>query len=167
MTQTLSDAREEARRFGTSFIFELERGLPDIPEFRELLTLYGGKWDGSILPAKDDFRFQELRGWHANFALIELDPDLKDGTCRIMGHTFSSLFGGALEQGMRLSDARTDRIPVLLHYFDQLLNLPAIGLFKGRLGYEGREHVSLELLDVPATNRHGEARYILSFAQEN
>lgn len=166
MTQNFRDAHAIARRLGKSYIFDLAKGLPEIPEFAQILELFASKWNGNALPEKDAFRFQDLRGWHARFALIELDETLQDGSCRIMGNSFSELFGGTLQQGMRLTDARTEGVARLLHYFDQLLTMPAIGLFKGRLSYEGREHVNLRLLDLPATDRQGRPRYILSFALE-
>lgn len=162
----LSQAETEPKRFGTSYVFDLNEGLPDLDRFKDIIELFEGKWGGADLPQRLDYRFQDLRGWHSFFALTEMNSDHSDGTFRIMGNNFALLFGGSITQGSQLREARTERVGELVKYFDRLLHTPAMGYFNGRLGYDGREHVDLEVLDIPATNRHGELRYILSFARE-
>ncbi|SDD33293.1 hypothetical protein [Kordiimonas lacus] len=161
----LSQAETEPRQFGTSHVFDLNEGLPALDRFNDIIALFDEKWDGKTLPQRLDYRFQDLRGWHSHFALTEMNSDLSDGSFRIMGSNFAQLFGGSITQGSRLRDARTERVGALISFFGRLLNTPAMGYFNGRLGYDGREHVNLEVLDIPATDRHGELRYILSFAR--
>ena len=154
------------RRFGTSYVIPHENGMPKIDAFAHPLALYADKLAQGELPCWRDFSFQELRGWHSRFSLVEMASDMSDGTCRILGDHFSAFFAGVLAQGKALSHSESILIPDLLRYIRQLIEGPAIGYFDGRLGYAGREHVRLEVLDLPAADKNGEPRYIMSFAKE-
>ena len=163
---SLDSAERTKRPFGEVYYFPISDGLPDLPIFAEVIDLFVMRRKKALVPAKTSFNFKDLRGWHARFCLTEFNDDYSDGQIRILGEDYKMLFGGALRQGMRMSETDHPKLPGLVEYFNQLLTRPSIGYFTGSLPEVGREHVNADILDIPATDGDGQIRYILSFIRE-
>jgi len=154
------------RPVGAVYYFPVADGVPDLPIFEDVIELFVTRRQKALVPAKSSFNFKDLRGWHARFCLTEFNDDYSDGQIRILGEDYKMLFGGALKQGMRMSETDHPKLPGLVDYFNELLTRPSIGYFTGSLPEIGREHVTADILDVPATDEDGQNRFILSFIRE-
>ncbi|MCJ9428137.1 hypothetical protein K6118_03530 [Kordiimonas sp. A6E486] len=163
---SLDSAERIKRPFGEVYYFPIADGLPDLPIFSEVIDLFAFRRRKAPVPQKTSFNFRDLRGWHARFSLTKFNDDYSDGQIRILGEDYKMLFGGALKQGMSMSDTDNEKLPGLVQYFGQLLTRPAIGYFTGSLPEMGREHVKADILDFPATDAEGRNRFILSFIRE-
>ncbi|TNE63475.1 MAG: hypothetical protein EP335_09375 [Alphaproteobacteria bacterium] len=166
LRQSLERAERINRPAGRVYYFPLEAGLPDLPIFKEVIDLYARKCGGARVPQRSAFDFKDLRGWHAQFCLTLFREDMSDGEIRILGEGYRGLYDGALWQGMRMSQTDHLKLPDLVGYFSEMLRRPAIGYFTGGLPSEGREHVNVDILDLPALDADGRCRYVLSFIRE-
>ena len=153
------------RRYGESHFYNLSHGVPDISPFGFILDRFREKAAGRIMPGWRDFRIQDLVGWHADMILVEVQPDRKDAYCRIVGDRVGQHFAQIVRQNRKLRDSDSPMVGKLLQHFDRLLSTPAIAHFNGRIDYEGKDHVSLEMLDFPLADKAGTPRYILSFGR--
>lgn len=154
------------RRYGESHFYDLTHGVPDISPFGFILERFQQKAAGRIMPAWRDFKIQDLVGWHADMILIEVLPDQRDGHCRIVGDRIGPHFAQIVRQNRKLSDSGSPMVSKLLQHFDRLLSTPAVAHFNGRIDYEGKDHVSLEMLDLPLADKNGTPRYVLSFGRK-
>lgn len=153
------------RRFGRTLFYDLAHGVPDISPFGYILERYSARLGDQPMPIWKDFEIRDMLGWHADMILVELAPDMSDATCRILGERIGHHFTGVLKNGAPLSASSSAAIPRILDYFQRLLTTPAFATFTGRMDYDGREHVALEMIDLPLAARDGKPKYILSFGR--
>lgn len=153
------------RRYGESHFYDLSQGVPDIAPFGFVLDRFAEKAGDREMPAWRDFKIQDLLGWHADMMLIEIMPDGKDGFCRIVGDRIGPHFESVVQHNKTLSESGSPVVPRLLEHFERLLMTPAIAHFHGRIDYEGKDHIALEVIDMPLTDTDGMPRYVLSFGR--
>ncbi|WP_417456265.1 hypothetical protein [Kordiimonas sp.] len=154
------------REQGKLFFYPIEGELPVIPGFESVVELYRKKREGHAMPSRKAITFQDLRGWHSSFFLIEFGKDLREGRMRILGETYKTLYGGELWQGMSVSETKSPSLQDIDDYFRELLTGPFIGRYKGYLPHVGREHVFADIMDVPVVDEEGTPRYLMSFIRE-
>lgn len=155
------------REHGELLYYPLQETLPLIPAFDPIIKLYGQKRDGAVMPGRKAFTFQDLRGWHASFFLIDFEDDLSDGRLSILGELYRTLFTGILRQNMRVSEMKSEALTGVEGYFRELLTGPYIGRYRGNIPHLGREHVGVDILDLPVLDEAGKPRYLMSFVREN
>lgn len=154
------------REHGELLYYPLQGELPVIPAFDPIIKLYGLKREGAVMPCRKAFTFRDLRGWHASFFLIDFEGDLSDGRVSILGELYRTLFTGILKQNMRVSDMKSEALEGVSGYFRDLLTGPYVGRYRGNVPHAGREHVAVDILDLPALDDRGNPRYLMSFVRE-
>ncbi|WP_262692312.1 PAS domain-containing protein [Kordiimonas aestuarii] len=154
------------REHGELLFYPLKGALPRVSGFEPIIDLFGSKREGHLMPSRKAISFQDLRGWHASFFLIEFDEDLADGRMRILGEMYGTLLTGALWQNMLVSETKSAILQGVDDYFRELLTGPYIGRFRGSLPFKGREHVCVDILDLPMVDDTGTPRYLMSFVRE-
>ena len=159
-------AKTVERDHGELLFYALDGELPVIPAFDSVIKLYGQKREGNVMPCRKAFSFRDLRGWHASFFLIEFEPDLSDGRLTILGELYRTLFTGILHQNMRVSDMRSTALSGVADYFRDLLTGPYVGRYRGNVPHQGREHMTVDILDLPVLDDTGMPRYLMSFVRE-
>lgn len=154
------------REQGKLYFYPMDGELPVIPGFETVIDLYRRKREGRSMPSRKQITFQDLRGWHSAFFLIEFGQDLVEGYMRILGETYKTLYGGELWQGMSVADTKSPSLHDIDDYFRELLTGPFIGRYRGYLPHVGREHVFADIIDLPVVDDEGVPRYLMSFIRE-
>ncbi|MBO6503190.1 MAG: PAS domain-containing protein [Kordiimonadaceae bacterium] len=133
--------------------------LPEVTEFKEILSLYASKLEGRLMPRWQDFSFSEFVGWHPRLALSQIEGD--DLRFRIFGTAFVELFARDLTGQLLIGSMVAEQTQSTKTHFHALLNGPRIGLAKGRVPAEGRGFLRFEVIDLPLADENGEVSHFL------
>jgi hypothetical protein len=161
-----SPVRTVKREHGELLFYAIQGELPAIPAFEHILKLYSLKREGAVMPCRKAFTFRDMRGWHSSFFLIDFESDLSDGRVSILGEMYRTLFSGILRQNMRVSEMKSEALEGVSGYFRDLLTGPYVGRYRGNVPHAGREHVAVDILDLPVLDEKGDPRYLMSFVRE-
>ena len=140
-------------------------------EFDELapfFSIWRGKCCGGALPRWKDFSFEDFRHWHRYVALSDISAEDADPRFRIFGSGASEIVGADLT-GKKLTEgvpsAQRDGV---IEHFARLRDDRLIGFLRGDPGNPGREHVRLQVIELPLVGDSGAVVQILhgfQFAQ--
>jgi hypothetical protein len=93
--------------------------------------------------------FADFRGWHSRLVISDLPADEPDPLYRVIGEDFR-VVSYSTEPGQRFSD----RTPLLYdrqfrEHFREIRDRGLIGWSVGPVAFFGREHVRLNVLELP------------------
>lgn len=133
--------------------------LPEVPEFKEILSLYASKLQGRPMPRWRDFAFSEFVGWHPRLALSQVEGE--DLRFRIFGTAFVELFARDLTGQLLIGSMVAEQTQSTKDHFHALLAGPKIGVAKGRVPVEGRGFLRFEVIDLPLADEEGNVSHFL------
>ena len=119
-------------------------------------------WADGLTPYKKALKFQHFVGWHARMVVSDL---LENGDLRfrIIGDRVMDMFGRRLTVGTLFSDLPHVTFDDYADYFRAIRAGGAYGRHSGVIPFEGQDHRSFEVLDLPAVNEEGQPAFLFSF----
>lgn len=119
-------------------------------------------WAGGVIPPRKALKFQHFVGWHARMVVSDL---LENGDLRfrIIGDRVMDMFGRRLKPGDLFSGLPHVTFDDYADYFKAIRAGGAYGRYSGVIPFEGQDHRSFEVLDLPAANEEGQPAFLFSF----
>ncbi|MEX2630216.1 MAG: hypothetical protein WD341_09790 [Tistlia sp.] len=137
--------------------FELQRldvegALEAAPRLASLIQLWDERRGEAAVPDWADMDFADFRGWHAALVVSDLPAGEPDPIYRVIGEDFR-IVSYTTEPGQKFSD----RTPLLYdrqfrEHFREIRDRGLIGRATGPAAFVGREHLRLEVLELPFRN---------------
>lgn len=119
-------------------------------------------WGDGVTPRKRALKFQHFVGWHARMVVSDL-PECGDLRFRIIGDRVMDMFGHRFGPGDRFSGLPHVTFDDYADYFRAIRAGGAYGRYSGVIPFEGQDHRSFEVLDLPATDEEGQTAFLFSF----
>ena len=133
--------------------FTVEQALDAVPEeLAGLIRMWDERRGDAAVPDWSDVDFPDFRGWHSRVVISDLPADEPDPHYRVIGEDFR-IVTYSTEPGQKFSD----RTPLLYErqfrkHFGEIRDRGLIGWSVGPVAFVGREHIRLEILELPFRN---------------
>ena len=128
--------------------------FPDTPETCSLLDLWIDKCKGDTLPARADFKPQEMRAYLDHLFVTEAMGGGEDFVVRLCGTSLVGLIG-LDPTGLAFSDARMAKARWRVKYMRQALEERSPNSFRFHLGSNDCEHEVTETIYMPVCDKGG------------
>ncbi|MCR9222378.1 MAG: PAS domain-containing protein [Alphaproteobacteria bacterium] len=126
-----------------------EEAMARAPAFAPLITLWCDRRGDSHAPCWRQMDFQDFLGWHPDLVLSAFEGDEPDPLFRLVGETFSAMTGAPMK-GKRFSAFSRELYDGgMREHFRKLRETAGIGLGQGRVATPGRDHLGLQVLELP------------------
>ncbi len=132
--------------------------------FAPLLARWQKRAGARLIPDWRDFDITEFAGWHDMMVLDAVTYDPIDALTLIWGSRLSQICGYQ-PRGTKLRDSAAIRglIDEDYVFWERVCKTPCIGLAKGRLDWQGRDHVVIERLYLPCGPSDSTVEHVVSF----
>lgn len=140
-------------------------GADDIPGASDLLALWRGRRGGRMMPAWSDFEMIDFRPWIGNVSVDEIRSNPFDCVTRLWGTGLTALYGfDATGRSLRDSYELRGLTPEDFAFWERVALTPCIGIGRGTIDWQNREHVSVMRVFLPLAGATGLASMIMAVA---
>lgn len=139
-------------------VFPLEP-LPDLPEFKSLIDIWNATRGDALMPSWGDFSFDDLMPWIGRLAVTVFDGEEMQAV--LFGEAFVKLFGREMTGKPFFATLAPAHREILHGHFMKVIAGPCIGHGNGKFPLYGRDHMRINIIELPLAENGRDVSHLL------